>query len=233
MNKTLTIFIFILIYFSPVFYQIYIAIKNSKKDKRIYLKKLKNSLKWSLIILLPFVAVIAILSDTNYLDYEAPLTYDKVDQISFKNFRGIELFKMSLYGNKRFAYVKTSIETDLQSDSLKVQALFYPSSSFVFKNNNNSAELLNHEIYHFKITELFARKIKRKISNIEKPTKKKIYSILEEFKTDEKSFQEKYDYETFHSYVYGQQKKYEKIIDSSLNSLAEYKNPKIYINETN
>ena len=178
------------------------------------------------------MAVIIILSDTNYLDYEAPLKYDKVNQISFENFRGIELFKKSLYGNKRFAYVKTSIEADLQPDSLKVQALFYPSSSFVYKKNTNSVELLKHEIYHFKITELFVRKIKKKISNLKNPTKKKIFSIIKEYKVNEKKFQKRYDYETFHSYVYSQQKKYEKIIDSCLNSLATYKNPKIYIDET-
>ena len=57
-------------------------------------------LKSSFIILLPIIGLVILLSYTNYLDYEKPLTYDKVDKITFKNFREIELFKKSLYAMK-------------------------------------------------------------------------------------------------------------------------------------
>jgi hypothetical protein len=233
MNENIIVLIFVLIYFSPVYYHLYIAIKESKKGNRIHLDRVKKFLKWSFIFLTPILVFVGIISHTNYLDYEAPITFNKVDQITFENFRGIELFKKSLYGNERFAYVKTSIETDLESDSLLIQALFHPSSSFVYKKNSNSQELLSHEIFHFKITELFVRKAKKKISHIKNPTEKEISSIIEDFKAKESRFQKKYDYETFHSYVYGEQMKYEKLIDSSLNSLKEYTKPKIYIDEIN
>lgn len=231
MNENLIVFLFILIYFSPVYYHIYLAIKESKKDKRIYLQKVKKISKWGFIILLPIIGIIAILSHTNYIDYEEPITYDKVDEITFENFKGIELFKKSLYGNERFAYIYTTIETDFQSDSLLIKSLFHPSRSFVYKKNNNSQELLNHEIFHFKITELFVRKIKERIINIERPSKEKIQEIVSNLIAREKKFQHQYDYDTFHSYVYGEQKRYEKLIDSSLNSLIKYNNPKIYIDE--
>lgn len=231
MSENLIVFIFILIYFSPVYYHLYFAIKESKKGNREYLQKIKRVLKLSFIILLPIIGIIALLSHTNYLNYEEPITYDKVDNITFENFRGLELFKKSLYGNERFAYIYTSIETEFQSDSLLIQSLFHPSRSFVYKKNSNSQELLNHEIFHFKITELYVRKLKKKISSLQKPTHRQINKVIADFKTRENYFQQKYDYDTFHSYVYGEQKIYEKLIDSSLNSLKKYSNPKIYLNE--
>lgn len=231
MNENLIIFLFILIYFSPVFYQLYLAIRESKRGNKFYLHRVKRFLKWGFIILLPIIGIIAILSHTNYIDYEEPIPYNKIDKITFENFRGIELFKKSLYGNERFAYVYTTIEKDFEADSLMIKSLFHPSRSFVYKKNNNSQELLDHELFHFKITELFVRQIKQEISRLERPSTHKIEEIVHYFEVRERKFQQEYDYDTFHSYVYGEQKRYEKLIDSSLNSLKKFTHPKIYINE--
>ena len=231
MNENYFVFLFILLYFSPVYYHLYFAIKESKKGNRKYLQKIKKLLKWSFIVLTGIAGIITVLSHTNYLDYEKPLSYDRIDEITFENFRGIELFKKSLYGNERFAYVHTSIETNFESNSLSIQSLFHPSRSFVYKKNNNSQELLSHEIFHIKITELYVRKMKQRISALENPSEEQINQIITELRDGEANFQHKYDYETFHSYVYGEQKKYEKLVDSSLNSLEDYINPKIYFDE--
>ena len=50
------------------------------------------------------------------MNYEKPITFDKYDEITFENFRGLELFKKSLYGNERFAYVVTTIESEINDD---------------------------------------------------------------------------------------------------------------------
>lgn len=52
-------------------------------------------------------------------------------------------------------------------------------------------------------------------------------------KIEERAFQKEYDYNTFHSYVLSEQKKYEKEVDSLLTLLIKYKNPKIIINDKN
>lgn len=233
MNENTIVLIFVLIYFSPVYYQFYLAYKESKKGNRKRFQKIRKILKWSLVCLLPIILILATLNHTNFLDYEKPIPFKRVNEISFENFRGIELFKKNLYGNERFAYVYTTLETEIQDDSLLSKALFHPSRSFVYKKNNNSVELLEHEILHFKITELFARKIKEKISNLNSPSKEEIRKIIDHLQIEENRFQKKYDYNTFHSYVFSEQKKYEKFVDSSLNSLAKYSNPKIPINEIN
>lgn len=233
MNESLIAIIILLVYFSPVFYHLSLAIKESKKGNKIPLKKFKIFLKHSVIIIIPLIFVFGILSHTNYMNYEKPLTFDKYDQITFENFRGLEFFKKSLYGNERFAYVVTSIDSEIDNNAVTVQSLFYPSRSYVYKKNTNSKELLTHEKYHIKITELFTRKAKEKISNLDRFDENKIEEIIRQAENEERKFQIEYDYNTFHSYVLSEQKRYEKEVDSLLNLLTEYEKPKIEFNEKN
>lgn len=231
MNENLFITLFILLLFSPVIYQWYLLLKE-RKNKKI-LKKLLKFIKYSFLILIFTSIILGLLSHTNFLDYEKPITYDKYDQITFKNFRGLEFFKKSLYGNKRFAYVVTSINTNIDNDSITIESLFHPSRSFVYKKSTNSKELLTHEKYHIKITELFVRKAKEKIYNLNIFNRNKIEEIIKEMKENERAFQKEYDYNTFHSYVLSEQKKYEKEVDSLLTLLTIFKKPKISINDKN
>lgn len=203
------------------------------QKKEIAKKNILRLTKFSFLILISASIVFAILSHTNFLNYQKPMTFDKYDQITFQNFRGLEFFKNSLYGNERFAYVVTSIDSDIDDNSVTVQSLFHPSRSFVYKKNTNSKELLTHEKYHIKITELFARKAKEKISNLNSFDADKIEGIIRDVKTKERAFQKEYDYDTFHSYVLSEQKRYEKEVDSVLTLLAAYQKPKIIIDDKN
>ena len=231
MNEYLIITLIFLVYFSPVFYQLYLAIRENKGGNKVPLKKFKKFLKYSVMIIIPVIIGFGLLSHTNYLNYEKPLTFDKYEQITFENFRGLEFFKKSLYGNERFAYIVTSIESEIDDKTVTVQSFFHPSRSFVYKKNTNSKELLTHEKYHIKITELFTRKAKEKISKLNKFDGKKIEEIIRQAEQDERNFQRQYDYDTFHSYVFSEQKRYEKEVDSLLNLLTEYKKPKIEFND--
>ncbi len=233
MNDYLIIILIVLLYFSPVFYQLYLLLKERKEENKKLLKRLLRFTKYSFLILVFTSIIFGILSHTNYLNYEKPMTFDKYDQITFQNFRGLEFFKKSLYGNERFAYVVTSIDSEIDDNSVTVQSLFYPSRSFVYKKNTNSTELLTHEKYHIKITELFARKAKQEISDLKILDEDKIEGIIKDVKIKERAFQKEYDYNTFHSYVLSEQKRYEKEVDSLLTSLNQYKNPKIIIDDKN
>ncbi|HHC79895.1 MAG TPA: hypothetical protein ENK46_08425 [Flavobacteriia bacterium] len=233
MNETLLAFLIVLVYFSPLLYQLFLVIKEYKLGNKKPLKNFRKYLKYSLIILFPIVVVFLTLSHTNYLNYEKPMTYDKIDQITFENFRGLEFFKKSLYGNKHFAYIVTSIDSKIDDKEVTVQSYFYPSRSYVYNSHVSSKELLSHELYHFKITELFVRKAKKEIAALNEPSKERIKSIIERIIIEKNKYQAKYDYDTFHSYVFSEQKKYEKRVDSLLNLLSKFKNPKIQINVKN
>lgn len=232
--STVIISIIFLIYI-PVFRQLYIALKEEKKgnDTKISFKRIKLFLKYSFYVLITITLSVAVLSHTNLLNYESPMKFDKIEQITFENFRGLEFFKKELYGNERFAYVVCTIDSKIDENSVTIETLFHPSRSFVYNKNAHSNELLTHEKYHIKITELYTRKAKKRISQLEEFNKNKILKIIDQIEKEEIKFQHQYDFDTFHSYVLSEQKRYEKQIDSLLNLLVKYKCPKIDFNEKN
>ncbi len=191
----------------------------------------KKYLKINLIFAFCFGICFLILSYKNFLDYEKPIPFKEFERIDFKNFRGLELIKKKLYGSEYFAYVDTSIEYEIEDGYIKVESYFHPSSSFVYSKNSNSKDLLIHELYHFRITEVFARKAKEEISKNTHLNKNKIKNIIDIIKTEEREYQKKYDYDTFHSYVYEKQIRYQKEIDSLLINLKNFENSKIKYNE--
>lgn len=231
MSDYLIFTIILLFYFSPVFYYLVLAIKELKVDRKAGYKKLQCIGKWSLIIILPVIVFVGVISHTNFLNYEKPIPFEKVENITFRNFRGVELFKKSLYGYEKFAYVSTGMEVNFNNTEVDIRSYFYPSRSFVYKNNSNSKDLLRHEIYHFKITELYVRKAKSEIAKMRGFSETRIKEIIDLMENEERIFQMEYDRDTFHSYVYGEQKKYERSIDSILKSLSQYKKPKINLYE--
>lgn len=180
-----------------------------------------------LFLLIAFI----VLTKVNFLNYRKPKAYGEIDRITLNDFRGLEFFQNSLYGNEHFAYIKTTIDYGFEKDSIKVESFFHPSSSYVYNRKAFSNELLNHELYHFKITELYVRMIKMQISNGKKRSKNEIEYLIDELKNEERQFQLKYDDDTFHSYVLKEQKKYEKNIDSLLTFYNNFKNPKVRIYE--
>jgi len=231
MNENLLAFLIITVYFSPVFYQLILIIKEYNLENKRPLRKLWKFLRYSFIIIIPALIIFFTLSRVNYLNYKKPMTFDKINNITFEDFRGFEFFKKSLYGNERFAYIVTSIESHIDDESVRIQSFFHPARSYVYNIHTNSKELLSHELYHFKITELFVRKAKKKISELKEYNKENVNDIILKAKIEVSDYQKLYDYDTFHSYVYEEQKKYEKNIDSLLNLLVYFKNPKIRINE--
>jgi len=227
MNDVVLATIIILIYFSPVLYQVGKLLIEIKKGNKLSLKKLYSVLKITTILFVIVLSFFLSLSHTNFLNYEGRLEYNKIDQITFKNFRGLNLFKETFYGKKEFAYIVTKIDYEFDGDNVSIQSYFYPSRSFVYNRKTLNPQLLTHELYHFKITELYARKAKRRMVENKVNTQSEIRKIINQIRLEERLFQKEYDFETFHSYVYSEQKKYENNIDSLLNLHLDYKNPKL------
>ena len=231
MNDILILALFFGLYFSPVFYQLIIVLRERKRGNLAPLRRFKKILLYSFLVFTAIAVIFLVLNRINFLDYKSPMTYDKVDQITFEDFKGLEFFKKTLYGNERFAYIVTTIDSEIKDDYVRIESLFHPSRSFVYKQQIKSKELLTHEIYHFKITELFVRKAKQKILSQKPIGKEQIQKIISKMKLEVRKYQYKYDDDTFHSYVFSEQKRYENTVDSLLNLLSEFKDPKIILNE--
>lgn len=191
----------------------------------------KNTLKKIILPLFIITVIFVTLTNVNFLDYKKPLGFNKINTITFSDFRGLEFFQKSLYGNEHFAYIKTTIDYEFEKDSIKIESFFHPSSSYVYNKNTFSKDLLKHEMFHFRITELFVRIAKNKISKLKNPNKEKIKGLIQDTRNEENNYQRRYDDDTFHSYVESEQKKYEKEIDSLLYLHTKFKKPKIHINE--
>ena len=225
--------VLITLFYAPLIYEFIVLVKNNKFEDRFRIKKLKKKFKIFTILVLLAAGATALLSHTNYLNYQSPMNYSQVNDITFTNFRGIELFKKSLYGNKRFAYIHTTIDSDIEKEYVLLESHFHPSRSFVYKKNLSNLDLLTHEIFHFKITELYVRKAKKAIAGLSKPSRKEIAQIIKNHCNMERSYQIEYDYNTFHSYVLSEQKRYEKSVDSLLYLLSEFKDPKVLLKYEN
>ncbi len=171
------------------------------------------------------------LNKINFLDYKKPMTFNQVDQIKLSDFRGYEFFQKELYGNKSFAYIVTTIESSLEDNHTEIWSEFHPSRSYVFNRKSFSPELLKHEVLHFKITELYTRKIKEEIAQ-NCFTNEEIKALVEKYSKDERAFQAQYDLDTFHSYIYNEQLKYQNKVDSLLLLLQDYTNNEIQKNES-
>lgn len=166
---------------------------------------------------------ISLLYDINFIQYKAPIPHKDWNSISLKDFRGFKKPSRTLHGESNFAFVVTSIRTKMKSDSVEIESLFHPSRSYVFNRDLFSERLLEHEMYHFHITEYCARLLRKEISLLAEEGKPiDLNKMKKAVLKKEQALQRQYDEETYHSYLLGKQLKWQNRIDSSLLSLEDY-----------
>jgi|GEM_PF-1432635 len=180
-----------------------------------------------LVFITGFVMMaVAILYDVNYLKYKPPIKYDDWQSIKWSDFRAIKRPSQTLYGSQTFAFITSEIKYDINNSSVEVQTLFHPARSYTYSEEQAGDDLMQHELYHLHITELFSRQIRKKIANLDKPPHKyEIVELIEVLKKKEREYQRLYDDESFHGYVLGKQRFWQNKVDSSLNTLDQYINP--------
>ncbi|CAM4079403.1 MULTISPECIES: hypothetical protein [Flavobacterium] len=226
-DEKIIIIVLSVIYIPLILIELFVYLKLFKRPKL----NLKKIILYNFILIGITLLSFLLLSHTNYLDYEKPIPYSNFKSIDFKNFRGLEFIKKRFMGSEHFAYVVTSIDLETDNKTITIEAFFHPSRSFVYNNKTVYSDLLSHELYHFKITEIFARKSRKEVIFTKNYSKDNIQNIIQKFKLEEEIFQRKYDYDTHHSYIYNEQIKYQNLIDSTLTRLDKFKNPKILIHE--
>lgn len=111
----------------------------------------------------------------------------------------------------------------------EIRAVFHYYGSWA-KDYAKSDRLLQHEQTHFNITELFARKIRKELTETEyvpgkfKTTLDAIYAKYEE---EWKNYQRVYDKQTNQGINQKAQKEWDKKINDELEQLKDYANPKV------
>ncbi|NBP68955.1 MAG: hypothetical protein EBR30_24880 [Cytophagia bacterium] len=160
------------------------------------------------------------------MSYSKPIPFKYIDKITLKDFKGYRKPFETLYGEKGFAFITTTLDYTINENQLEVNALFHPSRSYTY-NDRFDRLLLKHELYHFRITEVFARKCRMALAQEKMPSVENIEKCLAQFNLSENEMQQQYDRESFHGYLMKDQIRWEKRIDSLLVLTKEYEETKI------
>ena len=105
-----------------------------------------------------------------------------------------------------------------------VETHFYPNKSWYFKEKSD-VHILKHEQLHFDITELYARKFKKRIAmlRVNKNIKKQLGRLHQTINKDLAERQMQYDRETEHSIDAVKQREWENFIEKELKALDAFK----------
>ncbi|WP_246124846.1 DUF922 domain-containing protein [Algibacter pacificus] len=121
-----------------------------------------------------------------------------------------------------FSIKKTN--ENVVSFSTEVDTNFYPEESWVNTDLAN-AYILGHEQLHFDITELFARKFRKEISELKvsNSIKVELKTLYKNNASELDKHQKRYDEETNHSENLEIQKQWQRYIKLELKKLSKYK----------
>jgi len=156
-----------------------------------------------LIIFSLTILILLFFVESGFFMKERKIQYSSDIPIEWYNFKKLPDF-FSNYGGQ----IATSIEYENNdsSNSPIIHSYFYPHKSYIRLRSINSQELIEHERYHFKITEILARKMQIQVYFSEKKlNNKEIDSIYKTITKEKNELQMIFDYDTQH----GQNKKYQ------------------------
>ena len=123
-----------------------------------------------------------------------------------------------------FGFTTKMTETKLMEYSAFVDAHFYPDKSWYIRDKADSI-ILDHERLHFDITELHARKFRKRIAQTKFTLKigdqmERIHTAINE---ELRQMQQQYDLDCEHSQNVDKQKEWQQRIKLELEKLAYYK----------
>lgn len=162
--------------------------------------------------------------DVNFFNFKRSIPFEQWKTISFSDFTGLKKPGLTLGDVSRFAYIKTSREiVYLSNGDIRVTAYFHPARSYVFNEQMRNPDLLQHELYHFHITEYWTRRLRKDILSYKGKSLRNFIAKQDNIYYHlETEMQQRYDEETNHSYIMQKQTKWQTDLDEKLISLANF-----------
>jgi len=149
-------------------------------------------------------------------------------QLHWKDFKGdpkpdVDAVAITASGIT-FGYSVTRSQTEVVDANFTIEAHFYPDHSW-YKKGRVTDVVLNHERFHFNITELFARKFRQRISQTRftNDIKQEADAIYQAINEELRTMQKRYDKETNYSMDIEVQKQWQLKIEEELKALSKYK----------
>jgi len=159
---------------------------------------------------------------------EVVISWNKNYKLIWQDFRGTpeknnDAVAITASGITFGFSIKTR-NNDVVDYNTSIEAHFYPNKSW-FKPLKANNYVLAHEQLHFDITELYARKFRKRVNalKISNKLKSQLRIIHKEIKIELTQFQEKYDRETNHSMNKVAQMYWQKWVTLELKKLEQFK----------
>ncbi len=159
---------------------------------------------------------------------EETLTWDANNKLTWADFKASpdkESDAVALTASGiTFGYSVQTTGKRIVEFSTIVESHFYPNKSWYIKAKSD-VHILGHEQLHFDITELYARKFRQQISELQvnQNVKKQLNKLHEDINVELRDAQKKYDLETQHSMDAVKQREWFNYVEKELNSLEEFK----------
>lgn len=128
--------------------------------------------------------------------------------------------------NKAMTDSGMSISFSCEDNVSEVVIMCYFNPSRSWTKTRESDRLLSHEQLHFDITELFARKLRKLISEMDSDCEKmhrSIQKVYDRNYEDYAEFQARYDRETAHSINEAEQLRWNALVAAELKALEEFR----------
>ena len=165
---------------------------------------------------------------TTVYSQDEKMKWDEDRLLTWKDFRGTP--------NKSMDYVATTnsgislgfasqTRNDVTTYTIEIGSYFYPNQSW-YRPGNVSAYILKHEQTHFDISEVFARKLRKKLALLDQSDpayKDKVGAIYNRNEEERSLFQSTFDVETEHSNYPDQERDWEQKVADLLKALDAYK----------
>jgi len=159
---------------------------------------------------------------------EETVTWDETSKLTWADFKAepdAESDAVALTASGiTFGYSLKTAGKRIAAVSTTVEAHFYPNKSWYLKDKGN-AHILAHEQLHFDITELYARKFRQQLAELEvnQNIKAQMNALHNAINEAVSKTQKRYDQETMHSMNIEKQKEWEVFIGKELKALDQFK----------
>ena len=170
----------------------------------------------------------SVFSSLGFQQEEEALTWNAHDQIEWSDFKAPPREKADVIAvtasGISFEYSTTKYSDGTMDYTYDVKAHFYPEKSWYLK-DLVTANTLSHERLHFDITELYARKFRKRIAqtNFTSRIDDEMAAIYKAINMELSEFQNKYDAQTHHSQDMEIQRRWERLVATELEKLAYYR----------
>lgn len=158
---------------------------------------------------------------------EEKIVWQEDRKLDWTDFRGIpnaaDTFVASTNSGVSFAFSIKESESGVEVD-YTVLSNFYPALSW-YRPQRVNAYILAHEQTHFDISELFARKLRKKLASIEDPRQFKELAdkYYNENEFERREMQRRYDEESDHSNIESKEYEWREFVKDQLKLLEAWK----------